>query len=101
MPATYSVFRPGVGQRKGFGPFGLGCEPIPLPLSTRSLPSRSARTAVGYQPVGTKPRTLVEAEVTSVTATVFASEHATYIRRLSGLNESELGVMPTGCRGVS
>ena len=64
-------------------------------------PSRKARTVVGYQPVGMYPRTLLLLPGTSATATALASEHATYRVRPSPLMINELGVMPTGCRGVS
>src|SRR5215475_1236187 len=101
IAATYSFFGPADGHRNGLGPSGLGCDPMPLPFSTSSLASRSARTAVGYQPFGTNPSTFVAEVVTSVTAIAFASEQATYIRCLSGLRARELGVIPTGCRGVS
>src|SRR5215472_17398568 len=58
--------------------------------------------AVGYQPVGIKPRTRdsLRSE-TSITATLLLSAFATYKRRPSGESASASGVEPTGAFGSS
>src|SRR6187549_3175508 len=68
----------------------------PLPLSTQSGPSASARTAVGYQPVGMNPSTNPRSADTSTTAAALASEQATYNRLRSAESASAEGVMPSG-----
>ena len=64
------------------------------------MPEASARTAVGYQPVGMKPSTRLRPSETSTTAAALASEQATKRRLPSGLSASAEGVMPSGWRGV-
>jgi hypothetical protein len=72
-----------------------------LPLSTRIALSQK-RTAVGYQPVGTKPwNRLSPARVTSTTATVLLSAFATSSVAPSGESASALGVAPGGAFGES
>ena len=85
----------------GFGPiFGFGYDRSPLPFSTTSVPEGSARTAVGYQPVGMKPSTRLRSVEISTTAATLPSEHATYSRFPSGEIARPEGVIPSGCRGV-
>src|ERR1700678_509786 len=78
MAGTYSIDRLLLvtGHLNGLGPFRLGREPLPLPFRTNRRPSRSARTVVGYQPVGMYPVILLSLPETSATAIAFASEHA-------------------------
>src|SRR5579884_2985128 len=84
----------------GLGPLGFAKLRRPRPLRTTRRPSLSARTAVGYQPVGMKPWTWLRGWEISTTATAFASEQATYNLFRSALRPAALGVMPTGWRGV-
>ena len=59
-------------------------------------------TAVGYQPVGTKPwKRLSPGRVTSTTASVLLSAFATSSVRPSGDRASALGVDPGGALGES
>src|SRR5271155_3959517 len=103
MAATYSILMllSLTGHLNGLGPSGLGWDPLPLPFNTNRRPSRNARTVVGYQPVGIYPVTLLSFPDTSATAMAFASEQAIYKVSRLALRLRELGVMPTGCRGVS
>ena len=71
-----------------------------MPLSTTRAPPSSARTAVGYQPVGMKPSTRLRSWETSMTAAALASEQATNSRLPSGERPSAEGVIPSGWRGV-
>src|SRR5215213_7414976 len=82
----------------GFGPSRLAREVAPLPLATkRVLPSRSMRTAVGYQPAGMKPSgVLPPTSFTLITATSFVLALATKRADSSGERHSELGVQPAG-----
>src|SRR5437016_12369453 len=67
-----------------------------------SFPSRVNWTAVGYQPVGMKPLTvLVPGRLTSTTATALLSALATSSVRPSGERPSALGVLPAGAPGCS
>ncbi len=64
-------------------------------------PSGKPNASVGYQPVGTKPSTLLRAPEMSTTAAAFASEQATKSLVPSALRPSPQGVVPSGWRGVS
>src|SRR5205823_11959454 len=101
-PPMYSRVRPSVplGTR-GFGPSRLARELIPLPLAMNSvLPSRSTRTAVGYQPAGMKPSgVLAPSSLTLMTATSLVLALATNSADSSGERQSELGVQPSGALG--
>src|SRR5579884_1034652 len=104
MWPTYSTaFVPwctGSGRFIGLGPPGFGYDLNPRPFSTPMRPSGVPKAAVGYQPVGTKPRTLLRGPEISTTAAAFRSEQATKSFFLSALSPRPLGVEPAGCRGV-
>src|SRR4051812_45123812 len=84
----------------GLGPSRLDRELVPLPLATnRVLPSRSTRTAVGYQPAGMKPRgVLPPGSFTLIAAMSLVLALATNSTDSSGDRQSELGVHPSGAR---
>src|SRR5213083_1235597 len=68
----------------------------------RRLLSGETETAVGYQPVGMKPRTRLEpARETSTTATALLSAFATKSDLPSGESARAFGVVPAGEEGVS
>jgi hypothetical protein len=79
----------------------LAIEVRPLPLRMKiRLPSPLKRAAVGYQPVGMKPRTsLSPGRDTSTTATALLSALATSRVFPSGDNPRPLGVLPGGALG--
>src|SRR5262245_41689563 len=85
----------------GWPPRGLGDDVKPLPLRMKiRLPSRLHCAAVGYQPVGMKPRTALAPErETSTTATVLLSALATSSVLPSGDRPRPLGVLPGGAAG--
>src|SRR5262245_17711102 len=65
-------------------------------------PSGDVVTNVGYQPVGTNPRTLLSPRFSpSTTATELLSALATYSRSPSGDSAREFGVLPAGAFGLS
>src|SRR5262245_33159638 len=82
---------------------GLDFDWSPLPTPTnRFLPSGVTATAVGYQPVGTKPFTAdFRGSSTSMTATQLLSALATYRVFPSGLRATASGVLPSGAFGKS
>src|SRR5688572_10126375 len=73
---------------------------MPRPLITISRPSLIIRAAVGYQPVGTKPRTLLVSSAISTTAITLVSEQTTNKRDWSEFKLNPEGVMPAGCLAV-
>src|SRR3954451_21944596 len=95
------MYCPGEPVTPGWLPRGLAMEVKPLPLRTKiRLPSRLNCAAVGYQPVGMKPRTrLSPGRETSTTATVLLSALATSRVRPSGDRPRALGVLPGGAAG--
>src|SRR5215203_3346250 len=86
----------------GCAPRGLAAEVSPLPLRMKiRLPSRLHWAAVGYQPVGMRPRTtLAPGRETSTTATVLLSALATRSVWPSGDRPRPLGVLPGGVAGL-
>ena len=74
--------------------------PSPLPLTTKIAPSGANPAAVGYQPVGMKPReTEAPGRDTSNTASVLLSALATSSVLPSALSASPFGVDPAGMFG--
>src|SRR5579872_786611 len=83
------------------GKLGLDSRPLPTPTNS-FFPSRETATAVGYQPVGMKPRTRLSAVLeTSITATSLLSAFVTNSRVPSGESANALGVLPVGALGNS
>src|SRR5262245_30109455 len=87
----------------GWLPRGLACDVRPFPLRIRiCLPLPVNIAAVGYQPVGIKPFTvLAPGVVTSTTATLLLSALATSSVAPSGDRPNPLGVVPAGASGKS
>src|SRR5688572_23529099 len=90
-------------KRRGFGSAGgwLGRESRPFPLATRSVRlSVLTATAVGYQPVGTKPSTReVAGSEMSTPIALLLSALTTNSVLPSGEMATPLGVLPSGEEG--
>src|SRR5947209_19793897 len=95
----------GYVRRRGsfLAPAGIGFGRVWLPLPTptsRFLPSGVTATAVGYHPVGMKPRTWLRSTLAmSMTATQLLSPLATKSVLPSGATATASGVLPSGALG--